>query len=322
MVPDVDAGKPGRKHIYGPVPSRRLGFSLGIDLVPHKICSFDCIYCQLGRTSEKTISRKDYTPVREILDDVRQALARREQIDHLTFAGSGEPTLHRGIGRLITEVKMMTDIPIAVLTNGSTLVFPEVRNDLVNADVVIPTLCTVDRSTFERIHRPHISIRIEEVIKGYAAFRRIFAGRIWLEVMLIKDINDQPGQIEALRRAIAEFAPDKIHLNTVVRPPSEAYAQPVSAERLARIREMLGANAEVIAEFQRPKTAPSGEEQAAAIMAMIERRPVTMDDLTAALGLHENEIVKAIGLLIAQQKIAVAKHGGREYYEMRRRPDD
>jgi wyosine [tRNA(Phe)-imidazoG37] synthetase (radical SAM superfamily) len=256
--------------------------------------------------------------VREVLDDIRTALSDKEEIDHVTFAGSGEPTLHKSIGRLIVEVKKMTDIPVAVLTNGSMLVFPEVRNDLVNADVVIPTLCAADQPTFEKIHRPHDRFRIEEVIMGYTELRRIFSGRIWLEVMLLKNVNDRPEQIAALREAIRKFSPDKIHLNTVVRPPSDECAEPVDAERLRQIGEMLGENAEVIAEFSRQRI-PSGQnEHIRAILSMIERRPVTMQDLTSTLGLHENEIIKAIEHLSARKKIAVSRHGGKDYYEIKR----
>lgn len=321
MTPVIQ-GKPERKHTYGPVPSRRLGLSLGIDLVPHKICSFDCIYCQLGPTTEKTISRRDYTPVLEVLDDVRRALAGKEKIDYLTFAGSGEPTLHRSIGQLIIEVKKMTEIPVAVLTNGSMLVFSEVRNDLAGADVVIPTLCATGQPAFEEIHRPHCRIKIEEVIMGYVEFRRIYQGKIWLEVMLMKDINDRPEQITEMRAVIDKFAPDKIHLNTVVRPPSEDYAQPVSSATLRRVSEILGPRAEVIAEFNRQNIEPSQEEHAGAILSMIERRPVTMNDLVSALGLHENEIIKAIEHLIAQKEISVSRHGGMDYYEKKRGQDD
>ena len=319
---NASTDKPRSKHTYGPVPSRRLGLSLGIDLVPHKICSFDCIYCQLGRTTEKTIDRKDYTPVDEILEDVKEALARTDRIDHVTFAGSGEPTLHKSIGCLIDGVKSMTDIPVAVLTNGSMLVFPDVRKDLAHADVVIPTLCAVDQATFERIHRPHETIRIEDVIKAYTEFRRGFVGKIWLEVMLISDINDRPASLKALRRAIDGLAPDMVHLNTVVRPPSEAYARPVSAAGLEAVRALLGPRAEVIAEFRRSGSGPSREAQTSAILAMIERRPVTVGDLVAALGIHENEIVKATSQLIAEQKIKLSRHGDQEYYELRRKQDD
>ncbi|MBE0431996.1 radical SAM protein [candidate division WOR-3 bacterium] len=290
--------------------------------MPHKICSFDCIYCQLGRTTGKTVARKDYTPVHEILDDVRLALQSKEQINYLTFAGSGEPTLHKSVGHLIAEAKKMTDIPVAVLTNGSMLIFPDVRNDLVNADVVIPTLCTTDQSIFERIHRPHACIEIEEVIRGYIEFRRIFKGRIWLEVMLMKDVNDKPEQIKELRTVIEKIAPDKIHLNTVVRPPSEEYAKPVDVEMLRRISEMLGEKAEVIADFSRQKTQPSQDEHAGSILSMIRRRPITINDLVSTLGLHENEIIKIIEHLIAQKEIAVSRHDGKDYYEVRRRSND
>ncbi len=314
--------EPKRKHTYGPVPSRRLGFSLGIDIIPHKVCTYDCIYCQLGRTTQKTTAREDYAPPEQILEEIKLVLRQGGQIDHLTFSGSGEPTLNKSIGRLITGVKKMSGIPVAVLTNGSTLSFADVRDDLSEADVVVPTLCSNDGSIFTAIHRPHPQISIKDVINGYCEFRRTYSGKIWLEVMLIKGMNDRPEHIAALKSVIDRIMPDRIHLNTVVRPPSEPSARPVSEETLQAIRTALGDKAEIITDFRSGPRQTSSDDRQEMILSIIERRPVTMSDLATASGLHENEIVKIIEDLLRQRKVVISKQGNKDYYELARRPDD
>lgn len=310
------------KYTYGPVPSRRLGFSLGIDVIPHKNCSFDCIYCQLGKTVHKTLARKEYMPAELILEEVRRVLKGNARIDYLTFSGSGEPTLHKRIGYLVNEIKKITEIPIAVLTNGSLLYMPEVRNDLLNADVVVPTLCTVNGEIFQKIHRSHAGLDIGKIIEGNVEFRKMYKGKIWLEVMLIKGINDEPDQIKELKRAIDRINPDKIHLNTVVRPPSEEYAHPVSPETLQRSKGILGEKCEIIVDFG-PKTITGQHlDHLDRIAAIIARRPVTIDDLVKISGLHKNEILKYIQVLLKQVKIEMSRHNQKEYYRTLRGSDD
>jgi wyosine [tRNA(Phe)-imidazoG37] synthetase (radical SAM superfamily) len=310
------------KYTYGPVPSRRLGFSLGIDIIPHKNCSFDCIYCQLGKTLNKTLVRKEYAPVDCVLNEVRTVLKSTTRIDYLTFSGSGEPTLHKRIGYLITEVKKLTKIPVAVLTNGSLLYLPEVRCDLLDADLVAPTLCTVDEKIFQKIHRGHAGLDIDKIIQGYIEFRKTYKGKIWLEVMMIKGINDEPDTIEELKRAIDRIKPDKIHLNTVVRPPSENYARPVPQKTLQNIKTMLGNKCEIIADFKSNRITTRQMDQLTRIEAIIARRPVTIDDLTKISGLHRNEIIKATQVLVQQAKIVISKHQGRIFYRTIRGTDD
>jgi wyosine [tRNA(Phe)-imidazoG37] synthetase (radical SAM superfamily) len=314
--------KRSSKYTYGPVPSRRLGHSLGIDIIPHKNCSFDCIYCQLGKTINKTVVREEYAPVEPILDEVRTVLKSKVQIDYLTFSGSGEPTLHKRIGYLINELKKTTEIPLAVLTNGSLLYMPDVRNDLRNADVVVPTLCTADQKVFQKIHRNHASLDIHKIIEGYIEFRMIYEGKIWLEVMLIKGINDGTDQIKDLKIVIDRINPDKIHLNTVVRPPSEEYVHPVSQEILQNIKRILGEKCEIVVDFK-PKTMPAEHtDQLNGIAAIIARRPITIDDLSRITGLHKNEILKYIQVLLKSGKIEKSRHDQKEYYRILRRSDD
>jgi len=310
------------KYTYGPVPSRRLGLSLGIDIIPHKTCSFDCIYCQLGRTINKTLLRKEYTPVEPILDELRFVLKNAKHIDYLTFSGSGEPTLHQCIGYLISELKKMTDISVAILTNGSLLSMPGVRKDLKNADLVIPTLCSVDQETFARIHRGHASLSIDQIIEGCVKFRATFTGKIWLELMLIRGINDTPMQIAKIKTVIDRIMPDKIHLNTVVRPPSEEYARPVSLKTLQGIKKILGAKCEIIAEFKSSAAKMQDTELLMEILAIVKRRPITLYELAQITESHENEIIKSIDILLKQGKIGISRYGQKDYYRIQRGSGD
>lgn len=303
------------KYIYGPVPSRRLGFSLGIDLVPFKVCSFNCIYCQLGPTTRQTTERREYSPTDAVLSDVKKVLKKGNHIDYLTFSGSGEPTLHSRIGYIIREVKKSTQIPVAVLTNGSLLYKPSVQKDLLSADVVLPTLCASNESIFRKINRAHRAITIHKIIRGLIKFRKMYRGNIWLELMLVKGINDTQEEIAALRDIIHKIGPDKIHLNTVVRPPSEKYAAPLTQEDLERIRAVLGEKAEIIAETDAKRRSARGEDTEKMILDIVKRRPVTIDDICKIMDLHIQETIKHIEHLIQKKTIKRTIHEGKIFYE-------
>ena len=178
------------KEVFGPVPSRRLGFSLGVDLVPFKTCTLDCVYCQLGPTTHKTLKRKEYIPTEGILPEVEKMLNKGKRVDYITFSGSGEPTLHSGIGKMISRIKRISSIPVAVITNGTLLNQGQVQEDLWAADLVIPSLDAVDERIFQRINRPHASLNTKMIIRGLDDFAGKFPGKIWLEVMLVRGLND------------------------------------------------------------------------------------------------------------------------------------
>jgi wyosine [tRNA(Phe)-imidazoG37] synthetase (radical SAM superfamily) len=304
------------KYTYGPVPSRRLRFSLGIDLIPFKYCSFDCIYCQLGKTTNKTIVRKEYFPTQKILKDVKAIIKKGDNIDYLTFSGSGEPTLHSGIGYLISELKKITKIPVAVLTNSSLLFIPAVQEELSNADVVLPTLCAVSQEIFNKINRPIPDATIEKIIHGLISFRKIYKGKIWLEIMLIKGINDEPHNINKLKEIVKKIAPDKIHLNTAVRPPSEKYALPLSIEELQRVENIFGDNTEIIASFNAKRESAYLIDTEKIILDMMQRRPITLEDICSVTGLHRNEVLKYLDQLHRAKKVKLTEHDNRNYYEI------
>ncbi len=238
------------KYIYGPVPSRRLGLSLGLSITPHKTCTFDCLYCQQGKTSQTTLERKEYTPISEVLDELRGWIANHPQeeakLDYITISGSGEPTLNTGIGKLIQEIKKMTSRQVAVITNASFLSDAGVRKEIIAADLIVPSLDAAVEQVFREIDRPHPGIKAEDIINGLVELRKEFSGKIWLEVMLAKGINDDIRYIKKLKEAADRINPDKIQLNSPVRTTAESGILPVAETKLKRIKKLLGEKCEII----------------------------------------------------------------------------
>lgn len=308
------------RYTYGPVPSRRLGISLGVDLVPKKICSYDCIYCQIGRTTRKTIERQEYILARSILDDVRQALKEwGDNVDYIGISGSGEPTLNSKTGEIIQGIKELTTVPVAVITNGSLLFSAEVRKDLLVADLVIPSLDAVTPHVFHTVNRPHTSLDITAIVQGLVDLRSEYAGQIWLEILLCRGLNDVGGEIEGLREAIRTIRPDKVQLNTVVRPAAEDYAFALTPSQMERVRKALGEGAEIIANFEGRSQAKDWKDLEEKVIRLIHSRPVTPDDLSKTLGIHDLEITKMLDKLTKEGKITYRVFNQRLYYEIAKR---
>jgi len=304
------------KYIFGPVPSRRLGRSLGVDLVPYKTCTFDCIYCDLGRTTHKTISRQPFVSPEEIQRELKLTLPILEKKpDYITLSGSGEPTLNQNMGEIIHLIKRVTSIPLAVLTNGSLLFIEKVRKDLMEADVVLPTLDAVNPLTFECVNRPYLSLKIDEIISGLIQFRKQYQGQIWLEVLFCRGVNDGKEEVEKLKEVIDRVEPDRIQLNTSVRPPAEDFVFPLTLKQLENIKEKLGDRAEVVSEFMGPMGDRFDSDKDAEIIELIKRRPCTAEDISRALGLHLDEVVKYLGKLMKEERVHYRMHEHHCYYE-------
>lgn len=299
-------------HIFGPVPSRRLGRSLGIDLVPAKSCIYDCLYCQIGRTTKKTIERKSWVSVDEIITELKDKLSAKP--DFITLSGSGEPTLYSDCGLLIEKIKQITDVPVAVITNGSLLFMLQVRKDLLKADVVMPTLVGGDEETFKKINRPTSEITFDKMLRGLIDFRREFKGKYWLEVFLIEGINDSDEQIDKIKKCIEKIQPDKVQLNTVTRPPSEN-VKPVSKMRLEQIAKRIYKNAEVIADFKTDSKTSDFKIQSDDIIEMLKRRPCSEDDIAAGLNISKIEVLKHIETLLTEKKIEAVRQN-KIYYKV------
>jgi len=301
-------------YIFGPVPSRRLGFSLGVDLIPFKTCSLDCIYCQLGKTTCKTIERKEYVASHKILGELEKVLASSRRIDYITLSGSGEPTLNLRIGEIIGKIKEMTDIPVAVLTNGTLLTDGILREELKSSDLVIPSLDAGTQKTFNKINRPHRLLKIDKIIEGMVDFREMYEGKIWLEMMLVEGVNDNEEELSALRGAIEKIKPDRIQLNTPVRPPQEEWAKVLSNKKLSEIEEFFGDKCEVVAEFKRKEQKADFKDLEVEILTLISRRPVTSNDISSSLGLDMNEVLKYLEGLEKEKKISSQIYQGKRYF--------
>jgi wyosine [tRNA(Phe)-imidazoG37] synthetase (radical SAM superfamily) len=306
------------RYLYGPVPSRRLGRSLGIDLVPHKICTYDCIYCQIGDTTEKTLARKEYVPVREIIEEVERFLKEgAPSVDHLSLSGSGEPTLHSQIRSVIEGIKAITSIPVAVITNGSLLYEEEVRQDLLRADIVLPSLDAVSSEVFMRINRPRPGFSVEKVIEGLVEFRKVYKGQIWLEILFCKGINDGKEELSRMKKVVDRIQPDLIHLNTVVRPPSEKWAVPLGQKEMEEIRAFFGKSASIISEFDRHPPMVSEMNIKEEILKILKRRPLSLSDLSKGMGISKNDLDRFIKPLMKEGKVQSRLFGDSVYYEIK-----
>ncbi len=281
------------RYVFGPVPSRRLGQSLGIDTIPLKTCNWNCIYCQLGRTRPVTNERREYIPRDDILTEVKQALNSHQpgEIDWITFVGSGEPTLHSGIGWLIREIKAITDLPVAVITNGALLYLPEVQADLMNADAVLPSLDAGNPESYRRINRPHPEVTFERLLEGLAAFERRYQGKLWIEVMLMKGINDTEPALREIASALQRIQPDEVHIILPTRPPVETWVQPSDEAGLLRARAILGEITQVLHPASGSFDFSGNENLVGAIVGIITRHPMRENELTSALKQWDSETV-------------------------------
>jgi wyosine [tRNA(Phe)-imidazoG37] synthetase (radical SAM superfamily) len=276
------------KMVYGPVPSRRLGRSLGVNPIPFKTCNYSCVYCQLGRTTHRTNQRKDFFPPGELLNEIKRVIepeSSHSEIDFVTFVGEGEPTLCKSLGWLIKKTKEIADIPIAVDTNGSLLHREDIRNDLSQADVVMPSLDAGTAETFRKINRPHRGIDFEAVVEGMGWFRQEYDGEIWVEVMLVKELNDSEEELKALKSILEKIEPDRIYINVPIRPPAEPWAVPPNKDAIALARSILGdvnvidITGEETGEFS-TEGFTNPEE---AILAIIRRHPMREEQVIETL---------------------------------------
>jgi len=281
-----------RKYFFGPVPSRRLGLSLGVDIVPYKVCTLDCVYCQIGRTTEKSIQRKDYVPIDAVTAELQARVDGGLNADYITISGSGEPTLNSRLGELIDRIKEISDIPVAVLTNGTLFYKADVRIDCCKADLVLPSLDAGDEEVFEKINRPHPDISIEKQVEGLCEFRKEYSGPIWLEVFLVAGVNTGGEQISKIKSIIERINPEKIQLNTAVRPTADSGVIKVNEETLESIGKELGEKCEVVAAYSAGSGDKVGGVEAESVLSVLKRRPCSIDDICKGLKICRAEALK------------------------------
>ena len=308
------------KHLFGPVPSRRLGMSLGIDLIPKKVCSLNCVYCEVGKTTKLTLDRMEYVKYSRVIAELKQFMSNDPKIDYITFSGSGEPTLNSRIGDVINFIrKDYPDVKIAVLTNGTLLFDQKLRTELLQVDVILPSLDAASQSAFEKINRPESNLKIESYIQGLIDLRKEYKGNIWLEIFLLKGYNDSKEELDLLKNAILKINPDSIQLNTLDRPGTVAGLIPLSKNELQEIIDHWNLpHVEIIASAQERTSVESySGDIETAILETIARRPCTLDDLHSFLGIHINEINKYLGTLEANNKIETVNLERGVFYEIK-----
>ena len=305
--------------VFGPVPSRRLGQSLGIDPIPPKTCNWNCVYCQLGRTKPIVHERQEYIPAEQILAEVQEVLAKHGSgdIDWITFVGSGETTLHSRLGWLIRQVKALSDLPVAVITNGSLLYLPQVRAELAAADAVMPTVDAGNAELYQRINRPWPEPDFATFIEGLVAFRQMYTGQLWVEVMLVKGLNDDEGSLREIAAVLERIQPDAVHINLPTRPPAEAWVQPPDEEGLMRATAILGAQAQVMHPASGSFDLSAYENVVEAILAILARHPMREEELLQTL--HRwapAEATAALRTLEAGGRIQIVHRYGQRFWTL------
>ncbi len=306
------------KYLFGPVPSRRLGMSLGVDMVPHKVCSLNCVYCECGRTTDLTTGRKEYISYDEVVREVAHYLKHNPNPDYITFSGSGEPTLNSHIGDVLHFIKTESSVPVAVLTNGTLFNDKAVRRELLEADVVLPSLDAAEEVAFRKINRPWHKLNIPEYINGLVDFRKEYGGQIWLEVLIIPGLNDTPENLQALKEAFLKILPDEIQLNTLDRPGAVENIRAATRKELQEIVDFwdLPQVKIIAAAPDRKKIITYRDDMESAILETIKRRPCTLEDLHKILGLHLNEVNKYLDVLEEEKKIVAVREKRGLFYKM------
>jgi wyosine [tRNA(Phe)-imidazoG37] synthetase (radical SAM superfamily) len=303
-------------HIFGPVPSRRLGRSLGIDVIPAKTCSFDCIYCESGPTTLLTVKREDFADPAEVLRQLHDFFHLFPNgADVITFSSAGEPTLYLHLGELIVEIRRKYPaLPLIVLTNGSLLWDPAVRKDLLKASRVVPSLDAITPRIFKRINRPHPSLDLSLILEGLRAFRRDYKGELHLEIMLSSGVNDSAEDLAALAHTVEEIGPDRIELNTVVRPPARTGTRGLSNEQMKNAASCFPERlTQVIGVFSASRHSTSTDDLGDRILETIERRPCTIPELAASLGISEKRLEIESRKLGEQNKLTTRIFDGKQF---------
>lgn len=285
--------------MFGPVPSRRLGLSLGVDLLPYKTCSLDCVYCESGKTTELTTTRRPYVPAQEVIDELEGYLNSNPKLDYITFSGSGEPTLHSDIGKVIAFIKKnYPQYKVALLTNSTLFYREDVRKDIAKADLVVASVDSVTSKGFQKINRPGEALHLRDMIDGLKKFRQDFNNSLWVEVFIVPGVNDTDAEIEQINSVLEMIKPDKIQLNSLDRPGVEDWVRPADENCLKHIIPGLTA-AEVISkvEIETGATEPAVNIRGR-ITALIKRRPCTREDIITSLGITEKEADMNLNKLI------------------------
>ncbi len=308
------------KHLFGPVMSRRLGVSLGVDLVPFKYCPLNCVYCEVQSTTNLSVQREEFFATNEILDELDSFLRDKPHLDYITFSGAGEPTLNSSLGQIVSHIKeKYPSYKLALLTNGVLFTDPPVREEAMGCDIVLPSLDAATQAVFDKINRPHSALNLKDIIEGLAKFRLEYKGKIWLEVFLIPGINDGETELSALRDATRQINPDLVQLNSLDRPGTEAWVKPLSAVAIKQVRSFFSSSltmpVEVIAKVKYNTQGKHMDEEVINLLHnTLKRRPSTAEDLSAMLDIHINEVGKVLRQLNLEGRVQVKREKRGVFY--------
>ena len=308
-----------QKIVFGPVPSRRLGRSLGINNIPYKHCTYACVYCQIGRTLHFVYERQEYYPVDKIVEEVVKAVEviGEENIDYVTFVPDGEPTLDMNLGREITEIKSLISTKIAVITNSSLLFREDVRRDLYNADTVSLKIDAISEPIFKRINRPHHLLKIEKILEGIRKFSKEFTGRILTESMFVRGVNDTETEIKKIAEFVAEIQPERAYIAVPTRPPAEKWVLPAIEKQILfayeTFKAKIGKKVELLTGYEGADFNDTAEDPVVALLAITSVHPMRLDYVSKFLterGANPDEIIKK---LLSEKKIIKTKYGNYEF---------
>jgi len=305
------------KHLFGPVPSRRLGSSLGIDPVPFKTCSYNCSYCECGATSHLQVERQEFLSTQVLMKELEEFLENHPAPNYITFAGSGEPLLCSNLGEMADTInKRFPEIKLALLTNASLLSVINIKKELASFDLILPSLDAVKQKSFIQINKPHSSIKISDIINGLISLRHNFSGKIWLEIFIIPGINDSKEELEDFKTIIAKIAPDRIQLNSLDRPGTEKDIKKPAKTDLETISTFWGfENIEIISRsYGENEQEIDDKEVAKRILLTVTRRPCTMKDLVALTGKKKETLQEIVNNLISQGSLVEKETAGNRFF--------
>lgn len=303
-------------YVYGPVPSRRLGLSLGVSPIPKKTCNYACIYCQLGRTDHMTNARQNFYPLEDILYEAKAVIEGGTEFDVITIVGEGEPTLYADLGDLIRGLKGLSEKPVAVITNGALLYDERVQEALLEADLVLPSLDAAEEGVFKRINRPHGSLKFDRVIEGLRKFSQKYKGQLWIEIMLVKGINDDEAALLGFKAMLETLRYDRLYINTVVRPPAEPEVEAVAPAVMRKAVDILGGTPIDLLESEGFHS--DIEDDREAVLSIIKRHPMNQFEIEAFLERRGcGEVKDVLNALRRDPLVAIVRYKGYETFRMK-----
>jgi wyosine [tRNA(Phe)-imidazoG37] synthetase (radical SAM superfamily) len=297
------------RHLFGPVVSRRLGLSLGVDVIPYKYCSLNCIYCEVSKTTHLTLKRKAFFNIQEITDELDDFLAAQPKLDYITFSGAGEPTLNSSLGEIVRYIKVKyPQYKLALITNSTLLGEPEVQGEVNRCDLVMPSLDAISEDCFQAINRPCYELTAYEIVQGLEQFRQEYKGQIWLEIFIVPGFNDNLVELELLKEAVGRIKPDKVQLNSLDRPGTEAWVETAGYGSLEDIKALLQEGStipvEIIARAKREGQITRFEQEYMdELISLIQQKEHTKQELAKAMEIHVNEVSKLLQHLDRQDNL-------------------